>query len=478
MIMSTNTDFDKIDKVLSKITGKELKRFVGEYAYLHDDFAIALVEKYWKPERGNYKELVEACFAHANILVKRFGQPELDWRKIEKDLSAVMRKASSMRKKGNLIDAALIAGYIMTITCREFENDHRNYQPVRYDLWAEENQVLKDIVTKAADVVRELLVNSDEIEEDSRLGMLGEIVEQCEEIGDNYFMRFEWFVDEAMPLLCGDDEKRYLAHISKRLKKKKEKFFHYRYYIQKADYWIHYGKRAKAEKLMWDKRDDENVRGHYIDCLIQWGEYQKAVDVIDDNKDSFRSYSKKWEDKLVKTLKLSGDKEWLIDECRKRCITSSYKLKYYEALKEAVAKEEWKVFLNKLWDEIDWEHDFQNAEAEMAIKEKMLDRIKMIFVHKHWDLWQIFPKYVKYVPKKDQTFVGNIMSEEIKRLALLKEKPKEFAWLLGEVKLVLGYSSIVDEVIKDGIRKLISEFPDNYYMKSYLGDVLSDPSVQ
>ena len=188
MIMSTNTDFDKIDKVLSKITGKELKRFVGEYAYLHDDFAIALVEKYWKPERGNYKELVEACFAHANILVKRFGQPELDWRKIEKDLSAVMRKASSMRKKGNLIDAALIAGYIMTITCREFENDHRNYQPVRYDLWAEENQVLKDIVTKAADVVRELLVNSDEIEEDSRLGMLGEIVEQCEEIGDNYFI--------------------------------------------------------------------------------------------------------------------------------------------------------------------------------------------------------------------------------------------------------------------------------------------------
>ena len=26
--MNTNTDFDKIDKVLSKITGKELKSFV------------------------------------------------------------------------------------------------------------------------------------------------------------------------------------------------------------------------------------------------------------------------------------------------------------------------------------------------------------------------------------------------------------------------------------------------------------------
>ena len=57
--MNTNTDFDKIDKVLSKISGKEMKSFVRQYAASHEDFATALVEKYWKPERGNYKEQVE-----------------------------------------------------------------------------------------------------------------------------------------------------------------------------------------------------------------------------------------------------------------------------------------------------------------------------------------------------------------------------------------------------------------------------------
>ena len=253
--MNTNTDFDKIDKVLSKISGKEMKGFVRQYAATHEDFATALVEKYWKPERGNYKEQVEACFAHAGVLGKRFGQPQLDWRKIEQDLGAMMRKAKSMKKKGNLIDAALIAGYVMTITCREFKHDHLAYTPARYDVWAEKNKVLKNIVNQSADMVRELLINSDEIEEDSRLGMLGEIAEQCEEIGDNYFMRFEWFVDEAMPVLCGDDEKAYLAHISKRLKNKKEKYFHYRYYIQKADYWAAHGKRAKAEKLISIAKD-------------------------------------------------------------------------------------------------------------------------------------------------------------------------------------------------------------------------------
>ena len=222
--MNTNTQIDKIDKVLSKISGKEMKGFVRQYAATHEDFATALVEKYWKPERGNYKEQVEACFAHAGVPGMRFGQPQLDWRKIEQDLAAMMRKAKSMKKKGNLIDAALIAGYVMTITCREFKHDHLAYTPARYDVWAEENKILKDIVIQSTDMVRELLINSDEIEEDSRLGMLGEIAEQCEEIGDNYFMRFEWFVDEEMPLLCGEDEKAYLAHISKRLKNKKEKY--------------------------------------------------------------------------------------------------------------------------------------------------------------------------------------------------------------------------------------------------------------
>ena len=470
--MNTNTDFDKIDKVLSKITGKELKSFVRVYSYTHDDFATALVEKYWKPERGNYKEMMEACFAHAGVLGKRFGEPDLDWRKIEDDLLAVLRKAVSMRKKGNLIDAAIIAGYVMTTTCGEFERDHEHYKPVRYDLWAEENKVLKGIVTQAADMVRELLIQSDEIEEDSRLGMLGDIVKRCDEIGDNYFMRFEWFVDEAMPLLCSDDEKAYMAHISKRLKNRKEKYFHYRYYIQKADYWIAHGKRAKAEKLMMDKRDDENIRSHYIDCLIEWKEYKKAIEIIDDNKDDFKAQYNKWEDKVVEALKLSGDKEWLIEECRKRCIVSSYKLKYFKALKEAVPKEEWKDFLNQLWDEVDWSQEYQESEAVIAIQEKMLDRMKMFFVHHSWNLWEMFAKYIKYVPKKDQTFVGELMSEKICRLALLKEKPKEFAWLLGEVQRMMGHSRIADDVIKEGIRNLIKENPKNYYLKNYLGCVL------
>ena len=43
-LMNTNTQIDKIDKVLSKISGKEMKGFVRQYAATHEDFATAL----WK----------------------------------------------------------------------------------------------------------------------------------------------------------------------------------------------------------------------------------------------------------------------------------------------------------------------------------------------------------------------------------------------------------------------------------------------
>lgn len=470
--MTSNSEYDKIEKVLAKISGRELKDFVRLYACMHDDFATALVEKYWKPERGNCKDMVEACFAHTGATNSIFGMPSLDWRCIEKDLAAVMKKAESMKRKGNLIDAALTAGYVLTTTCKEFGHDHRNFEPARYDVWAEQNKMLAEIVNHSADMVRNLLIKSDEIEDDSRLGILGEIAERCEEIGDCYFIRLTWLVDEAMPLMCGDDEKAYMAHISKRLKNKKEKYFHYRYIIQKADYWIAHGKRDKAEKLMMENRDDENVRDHYIDCLTEWKEYHKAVEMIDDNEDHFKADYNNWENKLVNILKLSGDKEWLTEECRRRFISSGNKLKFYRALKEVIAKEEWRDYLTRLWDEIDWKTDCEDAEGEIAVKEKMYDRMLMFFVHKHWDFWNVIHKYVKYVPKNDQKAVGEMINKEIERLAMLKQKPKEFAWLLAQVEGLMGHARIVDGVIKDGIRKLIADNPSKVYIRTYLGSVL------
>ncbi len=60
--------------------------------------------------------------------------------------------------------------------------------------------------------------------------------------------------------------------------------------------------------------------------------------------------------------KLSGDKDWLIEECKKRFIVSGYRIKYYEALKEVIDRSEWPAFFDELWKMPDWEHDYEDAE--------------------------------------------------------------------------------------------------------------------
>lgn len=110
--------------------------------------------------------------------------------------------------------------------------------------------------------------------------------------------------------------------------------------------------------------------------------------------------------------------------------------------------------------------------AKILIKEERLDLLKDMFEHEHWDLWELYPEYIKYVPKQDHAFVGEILFKDIKRLALLKEKPKEFNWLLGQIERVMRKSAVVDKIIKNGIRQLIADYPDKYYFKSYLGSIL------
>ena len=126
----------------------------------------------------------------------------------------------------------------------------------------------------------------------------------------------------------------------------------------------------------------------------------------------------------------------------------------------------------ELWDQVDWKSDYEEAEAKMAIQEKMLDRMKMFFVHKSWQLWEMIPRYIKYVPKSDQPAVAEMLIKDIKRLALLDKKPKEFASLLQRVESVMGFSRIVDNAIREGIRELMAENPDKVYIKGYLGSLV------
>ena len=59
------------------------------------------------------------------------------------------------------------------------------------------------------------------------------------------------------------------------------------------------------------------------------------------------------------------------------------------------------------------------------------------------------------------------VGQAIRRARLGLEEERRTCWLLGEMRLVMGHSHIADEVIKDGIKKMIAEYLDKYYVKNY-----------
>ena len=53
-----------------------------------------------------------------------------------------------------------------------------------------------------------------------------------------------------------------------------------------------------------------------------------------------------------------------------------------------------------------------------------------------------------------------------------RQELKERAYLFEKGESVMGHTNIVDDVIKDGIRKLIADNPSKVYLRTYLESVL------
>ena len=108
--------------MLSSLTVEELNRFSRIYAMTNEAFALALIEEFWQPAAGDFQEMVEACFAHPSGIGK-YGSHALDWEKIATHLHQVLDEADKLIQDGDSLGAALIARYVLTMTCSEYKND-------------------------------------------------------------------------------------------------------------------------------------------------------------------------------------------------------------------------------------------------------------------------------------------------------------------------------------------------------------------
>lgn len=390
---------EKIDKIFESVNSTELLSWVKVHAYVDDKFALALLDRFWKPEHDDEKSVVEQCFMHPSCL----KDLKYNWTAIEQDLTKLMPSLEKMYEDGELVRAAYLAGNIMTITCKAYREDF-------YSQYEKRIKPVMECVRRAEEIVRDILIVGESLEDESRVGILSEITEGFESVTESPVFHVDRFLEEAylitMPM------KEYISFINKLLRRKRD-FFHYFHVINKAKCLLKNGLWDKT-KIFLDKEvdSDENVRVFYVDLLIEKGELRKALEVTDTKLTGF--YKQDWIGKQLEIMDLINDKKLSIDFCRNRFLNHDnyYRLRYYKKMKESVPVSQWDVFLDKLLQECDFYCDVDKTEVTIYIEEGMHDKI-FPYIERGGghSIVENLKKYGKYLDEEQQTVLAKRFSD-------------------------------------------------------------------
>lgn len=415
----------KLNSVLSQLSEEELNRFARIYAMTNETFALALIEEFWQPAKGNFREMVEMCFAHPSCIGK-YGSHALDWEKVVADLHKVLDKADKLIQEGEALDAALIARYVLTLTCGEYKNDQSATEDSYTYYIPEWRKQLNESLQRAEKTIEYCLIDNDRIDVDSQKGLLGEIITDLKEVDKNGLYNVDRVIENWMPYIM--TPKKFLRYIDGKLKKAygldAEK-----YALQKMQFLLRNQLEEEVGKCCQQLCRYGKVRNCYADYLIEKKEYRQALNLLDENKDRYSAYCYNWDQKKLDIVRMLKDKQVMMEEYRKHFLTSEYRMKWYKALKGIVDSQEWNSFVKKLLEECTFYMDLDDAEAKIYIREGMKDNL-ILFFDRHGDsCFEHFKKYGKYLPTADQTKVMQRYTDKIKELSMNLKNRKDYQHL-------------------------------------------------
>ena len=93
----------KLTQVIEQIPKDVLYDFCCSYAQEHEELAMALVSEFWRPEKDDYRSMVQQCLMHPTPSGIKNGDG-YDWGVIAADLSRMMNLADEKVKEGPVCD--------------------------------------------------------------------------------------------------------------------------------------------------------------------------------------------------------------------------------------------------------------------------------------------------------------------------------------------------------------------------------------
>ena len=455
----------KLAQVIEQVPKDVLYDFLCSYAQEHEELAMALVSEFWQADKDDYRSMVQQCLMHPSPAGIKNGDG-FNWGAIAADLAQMMNLADEKVKEGSLLDAAEIARYVMTLTCAEYEADHpygENYG----EMWWLRRKPLFDVLGRARDMVTELLINGNDIDDDSQRGLIKEIVAECKSFKKSHVCRIDDFLEDAQAKVLS--QKRYLSWLQKKVDNTRGGYFRKPYLEKMVRFLDKMGKRNEAIAAMEANKDkDDELRLVYVDMLTEWKMYDEALKVADiDNLTRAGLYG--YSGKILAILDLINDRDKTFEVCKAQFKKTDRKQVYFDRLQKEMTKEEWDAFIDDTIRDADevFVHDYDHVEAQIYMKRKMYDHLVTFCMHTLYRAEENLEKYAKYMSEADQRLVAQDIVERMKRRAPECKRGDDYDHFAGWIKRLYDSSPVCKKIAREVAEEIVKENPNKAFRRLF-----------
>ncbi len=454
----------KLTQVIEQIPKDVLYDFCCSYAQEHDELAMALVNEFWRPEKDDYRSMVQQCLMHPTPAGIKNGDG-YDWGSIAVDLSRMMNLADEKVKEGSLLDAAEIARYVMTLTCAEYEADHP-YGEVYGEIWALRREGLRDVMARAKAMLIDLLVMGENIDDDSQRGLMKEIVAECKPFKKTHICRMDVFLEDAQAKVLSP--KRYIAWLQKKVDNTRGGYFRKPYLEKMVRFLDKMRQRHEAIDMMEAYKSNEDLRNLYIDMLIEWKMYGEAIVLMDISGEK-GVFLGDYSGKTFEVLDLIGIREKTIEVCKYRFRTVARKQPYYDKLRKVLSKKEWEAFIDDVIlnaDEV-FKDDYDDVEAQIYMERKMYDHLVKFCLHTSYSAEENLANYAKYMSEADQRPVAQDVIERMKRRPPECRRGDDYDHFASWIRRLYKSSPECEKIAREVAEEILNENPNKAFRRMF-----------
>ena len=455
----------KLSQVMEQIPKDVLYDFLCSYAQSHEDLAMALVNEFWQAEEDDYCSMVQQCLMHPMPAGIKNGDG-YDWDAVATDLSLMMNLADQKVKEFKLLDAAEIARYVVTITCTEYEADHP-YGEAYNEMWRLRRESLFNELKRARVMLTELLIDGEDIDDDSQRGLMKEIVAECKTFKKSRICQIDVLLEDAQEKVLSP--KRYVTWLQKKADNTLGGFFRRPYLEKMVRFLDKMGQRSEAIAAMEANKDKNDERRLlYVDMLTEWKMYDEALKVVDiDNLTHAALYG--YSEKILAILDLINDREKTIEVCKAQFKKTDRKQVFFDRLRREMPKEQWDAFIDETIRDADevFVNDYDDVEAQIYMRRKMYDHLVKFCMHTLYNAEENLEKYAKYMSEAEQRLVAQDIVERMKRRAPECRKGSDYDHFAGWIRRLSNCSPECNKIAHETAMEIIKENPNKAFRRIF-----------